>query len=42
LEQDARERQEEAVESIEVLDEGQAGTDELMACCKAGATSARI
>ncbi|HEY5995645.1 MAG TPA: hypothetical protein VIU29_01425 [Candidatus Deferrimicrobiaceae bacterium] len=41
MENDVQARQEEAVETFEVLDEGQVSTDELMACCKAGAQSAR-
>ena len=38
---DDRKQQVEAREP-EVLEEGQAVTDELMACCKAGANNARM
>ncbi len=41
MEKESQGQEVEGTQELEVLEEGQAGTEELMACCKGGSGSAR-
>ncbi len=42
MEKETQGQEVEVAQDLEVLEEGQAGTEDLMACCKAGTGSARV